>query len=312
MISLPLVRRFGAENSPLKCVCGRVDRSGDPPAEQRFVPMKCLSCAVTLMSGKPSMSVSSAFHLQVLCSLMLPFKENDRLRKKALRIEREQMELERLSKEAKAQAEVRKQQQLEEERRSDEILEERKRALAKQRRVDYSRMFRPQITAVEPLTPDQRDSLLLEPVPRQLESLLPIALGSKSEFQDAIKHYRKSRRRLKRIRKEEAEKRRAALAEEQRLEEDMKLANRHARLIKQSLERLGFRKLSTCFRAWRVWSTLTRRLAGHLLHKRRERLRVLFRQWKRYRREMLQKKTVCAVVLQASTRKFCAKAYVKK
>ena len=214
--------------------------------------------------------------------------------------------------EARLEAERKEKLRVEEERRSNKILEARKRALAKHKRVEYSRMFRPPVEAIEPLTAGQKDAVLLEPVPEQLDSLLPIAVGSKREFQEAVKHYRKSRRRLKKIYKTETAKRLAAEAAEIQLRADAALAAKHAWLIRMSLERLGFRQLNRCFHSWKVRWALKKKLSTHLTRKRLENLQVMFRHWKRYRRERSYKKACSAVLIQASSRKIRAKAYVRK
>lgn len=63
-MTLPSLRRFGAEHSPLECVCGRASPVVSTE-EQRFIPMKCLTCAVTLASNKPSLSVSILAYLYI-------------------------------------------------------------------------------------------------------------------------------------------------------------------------------------------------------------------------------------------------------
>lgn len=221
-------------------------------------------------------------------------------------------EMEKRAYEAMVASEEKEQKRLEEEERSAKLLQARKRELAKSRRDEYNRMFRPSSNAFDPITPNQYDEMLLEPIPAQLDSLLPITLNSKSEFVRAIKDYRRNRRRLKRIRIDEVEKRkRIAELERKRLIEE-ELRTKHDRLIRRSLACLRHRHMEGTFCRWKTKVLVKKRLARYLIEQRLRSLRFLFRTWKSFRKDILYKKACSAIMIQATSRQLSAKKHVLK
>ncbi|GBG31290.1 Hypothetical Protein FCC1311_075132 [Hondaea fermentalgiana] len=152
---------------------------------------------------------------------------------------------------------------------------------------------------------DKEHEMFLPP-PAQLESLLPVPMGSKQEFLRTLRAYKKSQEELHRVRIREKRRLRDLAEQRRRLIEDEKRRLRHEALLRHAVARMRNRGLYTAFVGWHEHVKLEKRrrlLAGFSSSYMKE---WTFGHWHSWVRKSKEDRLCSALIVQASWRRFLA------